>query len=248
VPLEPKGRLVALEGPSAVGKTTLGREVARGSEWVVLPEAASLARPAIDLEFRTPAEFAAIERRLLAAERRRSRAARRLRAQGVDVLLDTASLGPATYSLGVGRADPNYAVVASRVIGAVLQDLRDGRLSLPDLVIYLEASDPSLRRRARSAPDSHPERLVGRHWRVGTVERAFWSALAAIDPQSVRFVPATGPLTASAARLGAALRARPAGVSLDAVVRELSDGRAGLAAPRNVTLKKGASSRRPPRR
>ncbi|MCI4327915.1 MAG: AAA family ATPase [Thermoplasmata archaeon] len=248
MPPEPNGRLVALEGPSAVGKTTLGRAVAAGSAWVLLPEAAALARPAIDLEFRSPSEFAQIERHLLAAERRRSRAATRLRAQGVDVLLDTSPLGPATYSLGVARGDSSYAPVAFEVIDTVVRDLREGRLVLPQEVVYLEATPATLRRRARAARDTHPERLVERHWTVAAIERAFWSTLAALDPKSVRFVSTVGPLTASAGRMTAALREPPTGLRLDAVVRELSDGRAGRAGPRNVTLKKGAPSRRPPRR
>jgi hypothetical protein len=215
---------------------------------VFLPEASTLLRPPPRLEFGSPAELARIERRLLDAERRRSRAAERLRSDGVDVLLDTAPVGPATYSLGVARLRPEYATVAVRVLDSVLSDVRSGRLAVPDEVLYLEASPGVLRRRAARARATHPTELVARHWRVGATERAFWLALARSHPRSVRIVRAAGAPARTVREMRESVRTRPPRLPRAAVVGAIRDARRELVGLGIVIVKKGASSRRPPRR
>jgi hypothetical protein len=248
VPSPTRGRLVALEGPSAVGKTSTGRAVAAGSNWLFLPEASALLRSAPTLEFHAPADLAAVERRLLEGERRRARATGRLLQDGVDVLLDTSPIGPATYSLGVARLWPEYRTVASRILTTVVSDLRAGRLLVPDEVLYLEAPPATLRRRASQARETHPAHLLERHWTVGAVERGFWSTLAQASLGSVRIVRTTGTPEDASSRVLSAIREPQPPLPLAVVVRELDAARRALASSGNVSVKKGASSRRPPRR
>jgi hypothetical protein len=248
VPPNPRGRLVALEGPSAVGKSTVGREAAAGSDWVFLPEASVLLRPAPDLDFHTPAQLAKVEQRLLGAERRRAHAVARLRDDGVDVLLDTASIGPATYSLAVARLWPEYRAVAASVLATVATDLRAGRLQFPDEVVYLDAPPATLRRRASEARGTHPAHLLARHWTVGAVERSFWETLSQGSPGSVRMVRTAGTAEVAARRVLAATAGPQPALPVAVVVRELERARRALRGAGNVTLKKGAPSRRLPRR
>jgi hypothetical protein len=198
---EGPGRIVALEGPSAVGKTTISRLLASRSDWVVLGEASVRLRPRPSLRFVDPTELVRLERRLLVEERRRCRAAERLRRDGIDVLLDTAPVGPATYSLGLAKLDPAYNGAAAEIAELVIEDLRTGRLAAPQQVLYISASDRTLRRRAASSRADHPEGLAARHRAVGRFERAFWSSVARGSGGSVLLVPTRGPASADAARL-----------------------------------------------
>jgi len=243
-----RGRLVALVGPSAVGKTTVGRAVAAAAGFVFLPEPAAAGDPLPSLEFGTPAQLAAIEARLMAVERRRSRAAERLRADGVDVLLDTAPVGPATYSLGVARLHPEYRPVAERIVAAVRHDLESGRISAPDRVLHLDASPATLRRRAAGVPSTHPADLLARHWAVARYEREFWGVLASERPDAVRMISLGAPMPSAARRVAKALvrPGRPLGVG--ALLGALQTAGRVPPVPRKVTVKNRASSRRPPRR
>ncbi|HUJ78415.1 MAG TPA: hypothetical protein VLX64_05335 [Thermoplasmata archaeon] len=201
-----RGLLVAVEGPSAVGKTTVVRRVASGGWAETLPEAYDRLRPALSLDFRSPEELRRLERRLFAEETRRSREARRARARGARVLVDTGFAGPLTYTASLDeRADPG---------GAVLRDLlrsartaaRGGRWGLPDLVIVLTAPARLLDARTQRDPVGHPRSLAGRHRRVGIREVAFWRAVArSLPAPRVLFVSATGDARGVAARVRAAI-------------------------------------------
>jgi hypothetical protein len=245
---EDHGRVVALEGPSAVGKTTVSRLVGDRSDWTVLGEASVRLRPRPTLRFTSPAELLRIEHRLLGEERRRSDTAGRLRASGLDVLLDTAPFGPATYSLAVARLDPTYAPTASRITNLLLEDIGRDRLLVPDRIVCLKASEPELRKRADTDSVRHPPRLAQRHREVGRIERTFWSALAEASNGSVGFLPCTGSPSGVAVRLLSRLAkpapALPGRVLLD-TLRKFETYCLGSGAE---IVKNRARSRRPPRR
>jgi hypothetical protein len=188
-----------------VGKTTLSRLIADRAEWTVLGEAAVRIDPPASLRVDTPADLLRVERRLLREERRRCRTATRLREEGLDVLLDTGPFGPATYSLGMAAREPKYASAAVAVVDEVLDDLRAGRMTVPDRVVYLTASEAALRARAERSRQDHPVELMGRHRDVGRIERAFWAQLARRSSGSVLLLPSRGPPAADARRLLARL-------------------------------------------
>jgi hypothetical protein len=240
--------LVAIEGPSAAGKTTVARRLAVVGDWTVLLEAFAGAPPRPSLRFGSPASLLAIERRLMRAERRRSQEAQRLRKPRRGVLLDTAPFGPATYTAGVARLDRRYGRVARTVIDRVVRDIEEGRILVPQRIVYLDAPETVRRSRSRLAPATHPGLLAARHRTVGRFERTFWASMARQAPRSVQFIRAGDSAAAIAGRVARAL-ARPAPVLRRAsVLTALRALRTGLEPPRNGTVKKGTSSRRPPRR
>lgn len=242
------GRLVAVEGPSAVGKTTVTRRIAETSDWTLLGEASLRLRPRLGLRFGSPAELRRIEERLIAEERRRSETARQLTERGVDVLLDTAFFGPATYTAAVARLDPTYAPVAARIVGSVAQDVRTDRLRVPDRVVYLSASDRVLQARAAASRSVHPSRLAERHRMVGPIERGFWTAVASESRGAVRTLSALGSPASAASRLVREL-ARPAPpLPKRLVLRHLEELRRSAETPVAEIVKNRARSRRPPRR
>jgi hypothetical protein len=208
-----------------VGKTTIGRAVAAALGFVFLPEAATLARPSPTLEFGSPGELLAIELELLASERRRAGAVRRLRRDGVDVLLDTSPVGPATYTMGVARLRPEYRTVAERVVDEVTRDLRAERLPTPERVLYLDAGRSTLRRRAAAARGSHPAELTRRHWAVAEFERGFWTALGSGRPEAVRAVAATGALPTASRRVAREIRRPGPPLRVGPLVRALDSAR-----------------------
>ncbi|MCI4325002.1 MAG: AAA family ATPase [Thermoplasmata archaeon] len=248
MPARGDGRVVALEGPSAVGKTTVSRLLADRADWTVIGEAAVRLDPPPSLRVVAPADLLRIERRLLREERRRCRTAERLRRKGVDVLLDTGPVGAATYALGMAAGDGRYASAARAIVTEVVRDLETGRLTVPDRVLYLTASDATLRSRANLSRAEHPAELAPRHWQVGRFERAFWEGIAERSGGSVALLPSRGSPSTGAERLRTAL-ARPA----PRLARRLLVARLREAARRRPSagteiVKNRARSRRPPRR
>ena len=220
-----------------------------GSDWVFLPEASVLLRPAPDLDFHTPAQLAKVEQRLLGAERRRARRGRTAPGRrGRRPPRYRADRPRDVLSRGGGGFGPSTRAVAASVLATVATDLRAGRLQFPDEVVYLDAPPATLRRRASEARGTHPAHLLARHWTVGAVERSFWETLSQGSPGSVRMVRIRGDRRGRRAAGPRGDRRTPAGAPRR---RRRSRARAGPArAPGagNVTLKKGAPSRRLPRR
>ena len=168
--------LVAVEGPSAAGKTTLVRTAARRFGWVVLPEAFDRLDPAPSLEFDSPEHLLLLEETLLAEEARRYGEARQRCAVGRTVLADTGFLGPVTYTRGLvalGRSPPSVARSLERSARALL---RNGGLGIPDLTVYLATSDRERARRAERDRPRHPEGLFARHETVGALERRLFES------------------------------------------------------------------------
>ncbi|MFG1530222.1 MAG: AAA family ATPase [Thermoplasmata archaeon] len=168
------GIVVAIEGGSGVGKTELVEELARRLGWTAIPEASDLGGRRPSLRFRSDAELARLESALLIRERARWRRAARERAQGRSTLLDTGPFGPLTYTRGlveIGAAGPK---VLSGLVARGRKALLRRALGVPDLVLYLDAPEATLRRRAARSPADHPPKLTERHHRVGRIERRLW--------------------------------------------------------------------------
>ena len=169
-----RGRLVAVEGASAAGKSTLVRRAAERLGWTPVTEAFDRLDPAPSLDFETAQELLRLEGTLLAEECRRYRESRRYCERGATVLTDTGFLGPLTYTWGLfalGRA-PRW--VAERLSRSTRALARTGRLGLPDLTVYLDTPQAVRRLRAREDPGRHPPALAPRHESVGRLERRYY--------------------------------------------------------------------------
>ena len=169
-----RGRLVALEGRSGVGKSTTVRLLSDRLGWRAVPEAISRLDPPPSLVFRSSAELVRIEEALLDEERRRYREATRRCRRGEDVVADTAFLGPLTYTAGLvarGWAPP---AVLARIHRVVRDRLLRRELGWPDGIVYLDLPTSELRRRSSHDRLGHPEPLAARHRSVGRFERQFY--------------------------------------------------------------------------
>ncbi|MCI4321109.1 MAG: hypothetical protein L3K05_02240, partial [Thermoplasmata archaeon] len=205
-------------------------------------------RPRPPLRFDSPTALLAIERRLLRAERRRSQEVRLLAPSRGGILLDTAPFGPATYCAGVAQLDSRYRRVSKAVADRVIADLEERRVVIPERVVYLDAPEAVRRSRSRRSRATHPALLAARHRAVGRVEREFWAALSRGSAGSVQFVRAGDSASAVTKRVLRALARPSPPLRRDIVLRALRALAKGLDSPRNGTVKKGTSSRRPPRR
>lgn len=172
-----RGRLIAIEGRSASGKTTLVRAAARKLGWQPLAEAFDRLDPAPSLAYGSSRELLLLEGTLLAEEVRRYQEARRACARGVTVLADTGFLGPVTYTRGLVDLGRAPASVWRNVVRSARSLLRRRALGIPDLTIYLETTASERARRARADPGHHPAAFLPRHEAVGEVERAYFERL-----------------------------------------------------------------------
>ena len=251
-----RGRLVALEGPSGVGKSTTARYLSDRSGWGTLSEAFVRLEPSRSLAFGSVSELITIEEALLDEEWRRYREARRRCRRGENVVADTGFLGPLTYTAGLvalGRSPPS----ALATIGpAVRTRFFQGELGWPDGIIYLDLAPAELLHRSSNDPLGHSGPLAARHHAVGRFERGFYLGfLMRRWPGRVVRVPASAPPHAVAQRVGAiASGFPPSEPSLEetmAVIDRLVE-RPRPAAPRAArtpaTLKRGTRPLRPPRR
>ena len=197
-----EGRIIAIEGPSGAGKTTVVRAAARRLGWVPLPEAFDRLGRRLSLEFQNDRELLRIERALLREEQRRYREALELRRSGRTVIADTGFLGPLTYTAGLaalGRTSPS---TLSTLLRGADPTRRRAPWAIPDLIIYLDLSARARRQRAAQDRRRHPTGLDRRHEAVGRVEREFYRDLAARSPsRRIRFLRADRPAAALAARL-----------------------------------------------
>ncbi len=169
------GAIVAVEGPSAAGKSAVALAAGALSGGATVPEAYVRLGRSVPLEFRSSPELVRVERRLLREDVRRWRQARVLARQGRTVYLDTGVLGTLTYTWGlveIGRAE---SAAMNALWESVDRAVRSGRLGLPDRIAFIDTPPSVRRRRARQSPEGHPARLDELHARVGTLERALWS-------------------------------------------------------------------------
>lgn len=190
----PQGRVVAVEGASAAGKTTLVSRLAPLAGWTGLPEAWVLIAPRPDLDFHSERELLRLELKLLEEEARRYRVARESAKRGATVLADTGFLGPLTYTAGLVALGRAPKAVAKILASETRRLAADGRWGLPDGILYLDVGRKERDRRAALDPAGHPEGLYARHARVGELERALWRGPLgrALDGR-VRVLRAAGP-------------------------------------------------------
>lgn len=239
---------MAVEGPSAVGKTTVTRLIADRTDWTVLGEASLRIDPRLNLRVASPSDLLRIERRLLIEERRRCRSADRLRAQGVDVLLDTAPFGPATYAMGMAQRKPVYISAGGAIVDQVLRDLESQRLTVPDRVVYLTAPEAILRRRAEASVVDHPLEFADRHREVARFERGFWEEVAERSHGSVVLLHSKGPPSRDATVLLSRLAKPAPRLSARLLRSRLREARQKWRGLGTEIVKNRARSRRPPRR
>lgn len=188
-----RGSIVAIEGPSAAGKSRLLAEIARRRPVRPLPEAFDRLRPRPSLRFGSPDALLRLELRLLAEEARRYRLARGWAEAGELVLLDSGTLGPLTYTVGLVRLGRAPASVLPPLFAAARRLARKGAWGLPDRIVYLEVPRSERARRARSDPVGHPKDLDRRHAEIGRVERRMYRRdLAPILADRLRFVSGNG--------------------------------------------------------
>jgi len=251
-----RGRIIAVEGPSAAGKTSVVRAAAHAFGWRAVPEAFDRIDPPPSLRFRTSQELLTLERTLLAEEGRRYQEAVEGRRRGRTVIADTGFLGPLTYTAGLVRLGD----AAPKVLEA-LRSLVDGpepsfRLGLPDGIVYLDVPSRVRRRRSLGDPVRHPEEFRERHEAVARIERRFYRALArGLLSGRVRFVSGTGTPERVASRVRVAARSfeahRGARPTLAAVLALLRKGPGPSPArrrrPSPATVMKPARPWRPPR-
>ncbi|MCI4335828.1 MAG: AAA family ATPase [Thermoplasmata archaeon] len=168
-----RGRIISLEGPSGVGKTSVGRELAARLDAAFLPEAVDAMAPTLSLDFRTLPQLRRLERALIDEEARRYRVARRTIARGRDVVADTGFFGPLTYSVALAQWDRRWDVVRSVLLRTV-GHISTGSLGLPQLCLYLDADGRTLQRRTAADPIGHPAALTLRHQILAPLERRYW--------------------------------------------------------------------------
>ena len=168
-----RGSVVVLEGPSAVGKTTLATRLgSTGAE--VVPEVAALfARP-------TPEPPAWYLHRQIERWQRAWRAA----CAGRMAVLDGDPLQPLWYNAAYG----NRRMESLDTLVAVYRPaLLDGALGLPDRYVLLSASEATLRHR-REGDSSRQRRGFERHLAFVSYQRRYVEAMASLAPDRVTIV------------------------------------------------------------
>jgi thymidylate kinase len=173
------GLLVALEGPSASGKSRTARAVARRVGGIVLPEAVDRMHPRPSIDWRTPAGLLRLEQRLLREDGRRYRFGRLRAERGRCVVADTGFLGAWTYTAGLVALGLAPRSVLRSLGRAAAEEFRRGRLGVPDGVVYLRTSPVTRARRRARDRLGHPVTLDARHQAVGAVERRWFRQVLA---------------------------------------------------------------------
>jgi len=240
--MDARGRLVAVEGGSGAGKTTLVRTASRTLDWDPLAEAFDRLDPAPSLDFASPTELLRIEATLLAEEARRYRWARRRVASGRTVLADTGFLGPVSYTAGLIALGRVPAAIGRSVRESARSAIDRGSLGIPDLTVYLKTTAVERSRRAAADRVHHPSSLGPRHEAVSRVEaRCFEGPLPATLPDRFRTLRAGSEARTLVPRLGALVdRADPSPASRKEALVAL----ALLAAPAETPRRGAAGTNR----
>lgn len=166
--------VVAVEGVSGAGKTTVTRELARLLNGQVIEEAYDRLGRRVSLEVRSRTDLVEVEGALLAEEGERWAEVEDLRFGRRPVLLDTGTLGPLTYSWGLRESGrPEWDIIPD-VLRTARALLAGGRWGIPDLTLYLDVPESLALGRAHGSPDRHDPELVERHREVGRYERILY--------------------------------------------------------------------------
>ncbi|MGD0258059.1 MAG: hypothetical protein ABSB90_09325 [Thermoplasmata archaeon] len=205
------GLLVAVDGPSASGKSRAVRAAALRLGADVLPEAYDRLRPRPSLSWDGIPQFLRLEGRLLREDARRFREGRARAAAGATVLADTGFLGPLTYTSGLVGLELVPRSALTDLVRTAHAWEREGRWGWPDAIIYLRTPAAERRRRAENDPRGHPRSLQVRHQQVAEIERRFYRAVvAAAYGDRFRFVAGSGTPDEVADRLVGAVARLPA--------------------------------------
>jgi len=203
-----RAAIVAIEGPSAAGKSAVVRAIAsRPGTWP-LAEAYDRIRPPPSLEFHSLSELLDLELGLLTEEGRRYQLASRTAARGTRVIADTGFLGPISYTAGLVRLGVAPAPVLVALLSETRRLVRRGGWGLPDAILYLDVGAAERKRRAGTDPIGHPAGLYARHAEVAKFERETYRRdLAPLLGGRLQFVRADGPLEEVARRVERLARA-----------------------------------------
>jgi thymidylate kinase len=166
--------IVALDGPSGAGKTTVGRALAALLDARLIPEAyvRLVQRPSLRAADRD--ELWEIESRLLREEGERWREAAEAGSHGQSIVLDTATLGPLSYSWGLREGVDPALDIFPEIVHQARHQLRGGRWGVPDLTIYLDVPEDVALARSAMDPRGHPRDLRARHATVARWERVLY--------------------------------------------------------------------------
>ncbi|MGD0718208.1 MAG: hypothetical protein ABSA15_01305 [Thermoplasmata archaeon] len=168
------GGIVAVEGPSASGKSAASWAAGVLSGGATIPEAYVRLGRRVSLRYRSSADLVRIERHLFREDVRRWQQATQLRRRGRYVYLDTGILGTITYTWGLVRLRRAPERSLAALLTSFERAARDRRVGLPDRTAYIDTPGLVRRRRAMGDPEGHPEGLRALHDRVGALERELW--------------------------------------------------------------------------
>lgn len=188
--------IVCLEGPSAVGKTTLLAELARERGAATVPELDAGAPPPVGSSAEWFAERSAA----------RWRRAREMAEDAPFAVLDGDPLKGLWYNWVFADEGWEGVDVVAPLYRARIEA---GALAFPDLYVVLGATEAQLRAR-RAADSARARRNFEKHLRLVEPLRRYFAALREADPPRVLFLDTTGRDHLAGAVL-AALRDLPSG-------------------------------------
>lgn len=169
--------IICLEGPSAVGKTSLTRVFAATFGAAIVPE--------LDASGAPPA--ASAEPWFTQAHVRRWREALRSSAGAPFVVIDCDPLKGLWYNWM--HAEEGWPQID--VVGALYREqFRCNTLDFPDLYVFLDAPEAALRERRKADP-TRSRRGFQKHVRRLDSHRHYFKALQAAAPSRVRFLETT---------------------------------------------------------
>ncbi len=173
------GQVIAIEGPSAAGKTRVSRLLAERLGAVYVAEAYERVRPRPSLRWTSDRELLRLEQRLFWEETHRYRLARRHARAGRRVVLDTGLFGPLTYTAGLQDAGLASPPVLTALFRTARRDIEVDHWGLPDVTLVLRVHETERGRRARDDPRGHPPSLQRRHQRVAVTEASIFRTVLA---------------------------------------------------------------------
>ncbi len=199
--------IVALEGPSGAGKTTLSRSLWVEMDAPLIQEAYDRLQPTPSLGFTNPRELLRLEKMLLKEEARRYGEATAASSEGRSVVMDTGPLGPVQYLAGLVVAGWPVKGALAQLIREARGLVRGGRLGLVDLEVYVDVPPRgAFGRSQRRSPRGETE-FLERHYTVDRALRPLWQGpwKKSLDAR-LAFVPGGGSAAEVAKRIHRSVR------------------------------------------